>query len=355
MTNPTNKALVEAAAWRVHLSETEQDTTLEFEDWLAADLENRHAWARVDSNWNIFQAHATAPEVLALRRAALADAHDVARQRWIATDTPAAPNGSGEAKPSTKLRHSGRRWAFTLAAAATLLLGVLGWYFATTSTYRTQVGERRLVALADGSKVQLDSATVLSVTYSSRERNIRLSQGQARFDVAHDTERPFIVTAGSKKVIATGTAFNVDLFGGRVLITLIEGHVVVLPQGSSNISRATNPESSEVARDAVELAAGQEFVAFADGSHQVHRVDVERAISWQKSQLSFDDEPLSTVVQRVNRYSIKPVMLTDDSIRELRISGVFDANDIPGFLTTVTHYLPLKATVREDAIELVHR
>jgi transmembrane sensor len=352
-----NKVLVEAAAWCVHLSEADAQTTPEFEHWLQADAAHGEAWARVEPKWNIFKPYTTAPEVLALRRAALADAHDVARQRWASSQGPSTPNP----KRLTK------RWLFTLAAAASLLVAACVWYFMRPELYRTHIGEQRVIALADGSKVHLDSATELSIDYSSHERSLTLNRGQARFDVAHDGARPFIVTAGAKKVVATGTAFNIDVLGSRVLVTLIEGDVLVIPRNSTHLDQSVaafaHPQLDgrlggkgvNISNGSIELVAGQELVASADGTSKVSGANIARVTSWQKGQLLFDDEPLSSVVERVNRYASKPIVLTDDKIRQLRISGVFATNDIPGFITTITHYLPLTATMRQNSIDLAHR
>jgi len=357
MDEPINKALVEAAAWCVHLSEAEMQTTPDFEAWLQADSAHGEAWARVEPNWNIFKAHSATPEVLALRQAALADAHNVARQRG------ASSQGLRELTP----KRATKQLLFTLGAAASVLLAASVWYFLRPEIYRTHVGEQRVVALADGSKVQLDSASELSIDYSSRERNLTLSRGQARFDVAHDAARPFIVTAGAKKVVATGTAFNIDMLGTRVLVTLIEGDVLILPRNSTNLDQSiaafaqsrlagnSGAGGVNLARGTVELVPGQELVSSADGTSQVSGTNVARVTAWQKGQLLFDDETLSSVIERVNRYAAKPIVMTDESIRELRISGVFDTHDIPGFITTITHYLPLSATVRQNTIELAHR
>lgn len=361
MDKPTNKALVEAAAWCLHLSEAEVQTTPDFEAWLQADSTHGEAWARVEANWNIFKAHAAMPEVLALRQAALADAHNVARQRGAPSE------GLRELTPQRTTQRTTKQLLFTLAAAASVLLAASVWYFLRPEIYRTRVGEQRVVALADGSKVQLDSASELSIDYSSRERNLTLSRGQARFDVAHDAARPFIVTAGAKKVVATGTAFNIDVLGTRVLVTLIEGDVLILPRNSTNLDQSiaafaqsrlagnSGAGGVNLASGTVELVPGQELVSSADGSSQVSGTNVARVTAWQKGQLLFDDETLSSVIERVNRYAAKPIVMTDDSIRELRISGVFDTHDIPGFITTITHYLPLSATVRQNTIELAHR
>lgn len=93
----------------------------------------------------------------------------------------------------------------------------------------TTAGETRTVRLADGSTVRLDAATRLDAAFDAERRTIRLSQGQARFAVAHET-RPFVVLAGGGSVTARGTMFDVAVAGGRVDVRLLEGAVdVVLP------------------------------------------------------------------------------------------------------------------------------
>jgi transmembrane sensor len=66
----------------------------------------------------------------------------------------------------------------------------------------------------------------------------------------------------------------------------------------------------------------------------------------------FDDEPLATAVERVNRYSAQPLVLADSQIGKLRISGVFHTNNVPGFVDTLTSYLPIEADRQRDRVVL---
>src|SRR6202008_2663400 len=98
--------------------------------------------------------------------------------------------------------------------------------------------------------------------YSEHARTLELDHGRARFDVAHDVTRPFTVTAGSETVVAVGTSFNVERLGATVLVTLIQGHVVIKGAAPSTILQLANiaPKS----KPPVSLSAGQELVANAD-------------------------------------------------------------------------------------------
>jgi transmembrane sensor len=225
------------------------------------------------------------------------------------------------------------------ALAASLLVGLTAagsyWWLAGSDDYRTAIGERRVITLADGSKLSLDADSEVTVHYGKHERSLHLLGGQARFDVAHDKSRPFSVVAGNQKVIATGTAFNIDMAGPRVLVTLIEGHVVVVNETEGG-GPASLPRT-------IELKAGQQLTAGPAAAPRILPANVQRVTAWTIGQIMFDDEPLSSVVDRVNRYGGTQVVIVDPEVGAMKISGVFNAGDTLGFVEIVTHYLPVKA------------
>jgi transmembrane sensor len=306
------RPLEEAIRWRLRLAESSMRTSPDFELWLA-DPVNQAAWNQLAGPWEDLDAVAQAPEMLAARQAALDDARAVRARR----------------------RH--RQF---LAAAACLLLSFIAaggtWWLVKPDDYRTALGERRVITLSDGSKLSLDADSEVTVRYRAHERALHLLKGQARFDVAHDKSRPFSVVAGNQKVIATGTAFNIDMAGPKVLVTLIEGHVVVL-----NESDTDKPVA--VWSRPVELKAGQQLAAGAATPPQIVSANIQRVTAWTIGQIILDDEPLSSVVDRVNRYGGPQVVIASPEVGAMKISGVFNAGDTLGFVEIVTHYLPVKA------------
>jgi len=320
--------LAEAAAWRVHLTEIEAETTPEFEAWLT-EPGCAGAWSKIAHSWDYLGEHANVPLLVAARQAALGD----------------AKRASAERQPP----RNWRRVAGTIAAilvVAVALVGGLRW-LQSPDDYTTAFGERRVITLADGSRISLDSNSEVTVRYSKNARELQLLRGQARFDVAHDVERPFSVLAGDQKVIATGTAFNIDLSGPKVLVTLIEGHVVVLNEDKPPDTTAALPVVSP-RRHSVELRAGQQLAALPQTPPEVAPANIQRTIAWTNGQLMFDNESLSAVVERVNRYSATPIVIDDPKVASLRISGVFNTGDINGFVDIVTHYLPVDAVTEES-------
>jgi transmembrane sensor len=189
----------------------------------------------------------------------------------------------------------------------------------------------------------LDSRTVVQVRYERNARKLELLSGQARFDVAHDAARPFSVHAGGQTVVATGTAFNVDLLGPQVLVTLIKGHVVVVQDRDA---RAVGAPAT--ASDAVELEAGQQFAAGHERAPKVVAVSTDKATAWENGQIVVDDEPLAAVAERVSRYAAHPVVVRDERAGAMRLSGVFNVGDVPTFVDAVTRYLPVHAKTLPD-------
>jgi transmembrane sensor len=326
--------LTQAAVWRVRLAENDLEGCPELSAWLAADARNMTAWKRVQDDWGLFAEHASSPELLELRSRALTHAREAGQGRWVRS----------------------RRFAIAhrLAIAAGILILAVGGLFVwmrQPDVYATGAGERRVVTLADGSQVALDSRSEVSVRYSAQARELTLTKGQARFDVAHDIERPFSVTADGHKVIATGTSFNVDLFGPSLLVTLIEGRVVV-----SSTPQLVDPGQVDTSLARITLDVGEQVVFTPRAPPKVARVNLGQASAWENGEVMSDNDSLASVVERINRYAQHPVVIGDDQTAELRISGVFHTGDVEGFVNTIAAYLPVRADQEADGTtRLTHR
>ncbi len=288
--------------------------------WLAADTRHAEAFEGAGQVWDFFDEHAAAPEMMRARRDAIDRAQRAAGRRW---------SGPGPRLPAPA------RIAAGIAVAAVLAAGVYAGL--GPRTYETGLGERRVVTLSDGSKLSLDALTRVSVDYSRDARRLKLVRGQARFDVARDVTRPFTVAARDRTVVATGTAFNIDMLEPQVRVTLIEGKVVILPK-----ARSAEP---------VELRSGQQMVAAGGAAPRVVAANLAETTAWQQGKIVFDDEPLAEAVARVNRYSGHKLVV-EGAARATRVSGVFEAGDTAAFVDAVTFYLPVTAAERDGGTVL---
>jgi transmembrane sensor len=340
---PEHGAIAEAAAWftRQRVSPlTEADAT-EFAAWLKADPANTAAWSDFERLWGRVEAVRDDPRILAIR--------EETRRRAA--------------------RRVGARYGrrFAAALAASVVLGAAIWWglkeraiapdgvplahasvTATTAPAlireaSTQIGERALLVLADGSKVTLNTDSAVRADYTGRERRLTLVRGEAFFDVAKDPTRPFIVTAGSRQVIAVGTAFNVRMQDQQVRVTLVEGSVRIVPAIFSSIAM---PEKQPA--PVVTLEAGSALVTGADGVDHVLRLDTARATSWRNGKLVFEGDRLADVVAEMNRYSREKLEIADPALEDRKVSGVFEPTEGQAFAKALEAYGIARTTQQTD-------
>ena len=346
--------LAQAAALRIRLAES-PGRDAELLAWLAEDASHGEAWGAVQHPWVFLGEQATSPSMIRLRRGALAHAHNALRSNWI----------------RARLRRAPAR----LATAATVILAVgasVLWWHDRPNIYTTRAGEQRIVRLSDGSRITMDAITEVTVRYSADARTLVLVKGQARFDVAHDPQRPFTVTAEGRKVVATGTAFDVNVMGPELTVTLLKGHVVILPQNAPvrpfMFPAPGNPVGSDPKMadvpvtgippdwSRIALDPGEQLVMASGAPPRVERVDVQRVTAWERGEVVFRNERLARVIQRMNRYLPQPIVVGDARAANLRISGVFREDDVNGFVSTVVSYLPLQAQQGADgSVKLIYR
>ena len=326
--------LEEAAAWRLRIFGEDEPLPADaeaFERWLSENPRHQEAFDRTNDAWDLLQPHAAEPEVIRARRDALEYARRASRGRWSDGLT----------------RRTGFRMAASFAGAA--VLGAVTWPLVDgVEVYRTPLGERREVTLADGSRLALDSDSRVRVHYTDAARNLTLEKGQARFDVAHNPARPFSVTAADRRVVATGTAFNVELLGKRVAVTLIEGSVVVVRVRNTQ-PLAPAPKSAA----AVSLKAGEQLVATGgDRAEQVAPAKLDDTVAWQHGKVVLDNMSLIDAVARVNRYAERKVVVADPAAAAMTVSGVFQAGDPETFARAMSQYLDLQVEFGDREIVL---
>ncbi|MEJ0025930.1 MAG: FecR domain-containing protein [Rhizomicrobium sp.] len=319
-----------AAAWWKRLQEDPAvEISAEFLEWVA-DPTNCRAFKAVESTMTALDDFGATPNILDMRRSALTHLRNAGFKRWLTAR------------------------AVTRVAAALMVIALLGGgalyvYSQQPDSYATEIGERRLVALPDGSRISLDSDSEVDVRYSKAARTIVLNKGRARFDVAHDVTRPFTVTAGTKTVVAVGTSFNVERLGSTVLVTLIQGHVLIKDTAAPALAAPPVPVRT------VSLVAGQQLVAAPDIKPAVSTADLTDATAWEAGHLVFRGETLGEAVERVNRYTDHPIAV-DPAAASIRISGVFNAGDVGSFVSAITGYFPVQATTdANDTITLQKR
>ncbi|MGY3297425.1 transmembrane sensor [Pseudomonas sp. TE6288] len=215
-------------------------------------------------------------------------------------------------------------------AVVALGLGWTGWQYQQLNhqdTLSTALGERRQVELPDGSQLELNSATQVQVMFSAGQRHVRLGAGEAMFIVAHDSDRPFVVSTAQGDVTVTGTRFDVRQDPNSTRVAVEQGSVKV--QGAA--------ESLAL------LTAGQGSHIDAQGKVAApYAIDAKALTAWRQGKLVFDNAPLSDVVAEVSRYRARPLHVASGKAAALRLSSTFSTDDPDALLRALPSILPVR-------------
>ncbi|MBX3485602.1 FecR domain-containing protein [Phenylobacterium sp.] len=307
----------QAGAWlaRLQADDVGEAEMLAFDAWLDAAAGHREAYAAALSVWHEFGAGAEAVGEELARPAARKPAQSLTR-RWMA--------GVGG-----------------LAVAATVTLALLPALTTTTATYATGKGQHRQVKLTDGSTVDLNAETRLSVKISLFRRQVALSDGEAIFDVAHDTRRPFTVQADGRMVRVVGTQFDVRNRSGDVTVTVARGKVEVRPSAASD--------------QAFMLTRGQRLQVGRTGRAQLAAVDPSETFSWRAGRLVYRNQPLSEVVADLNRQFVQQIEIGDPALAQTPITGVIVLDDPATVVERLSLMLPIRSVPSERGLLLLRK
>lgn len=313
--------LAQASDWFARLgagAELTDDQVLAFDAWLDADPENARAFDAVTATAQAYEA--AAAQVLAGL-----ELENARRARKLATSRRGFLAMGG------------------LAAAAAAAFIITPQFMASpTETYATGVGERRTVVLSDGSKVDLNAQTRMTVSFRRGERNVSLPEGEAIFDVAKDADRPFIIDAGRYAVRVVGTQFDVRNRPEGLSVSVSRGIVDVRPKAE---------DSGRVFR----LHRGQRFKVAFSGQPQLSQVDPDEAFAWRAGRMIYRSEPLSTVVADLNREFHQPIRISDDRLKDMPITGVLVLDNQADVVHRLTLMLPVSAVPSEQGVLLRSR
>lgn len=246
------------------------------------------------------------------------DAETLIREAKASSGTTVVPLWRpGSSQPESR-RRPAKFVAFGLAAAVLLAVCVTWFALPRVERFETKIGEQRSVMLADGSRVTLNTASRIEVRLLADHRIVDLASGEALFEVAHDSKRPFDVRVGGAVARAVGTQFEVDRRATHIVVTVMEGRVAVTANGTA---------APQV------LAAGDRIVVDGAGPGQVETgINASDAVAWTQRQLVFRRRPLGEIAEEFNRYNVAKVEIRNATLRRQEVTGIFRTDDVASFV-----------------------
>lgn len=228
-----------------------------------------------------------------------------------------------------------------LAASSAAVVATATWrYEKDVQLYRTRIGERRIVVLSDGSRVQLNTGSTIEVAMTRNTRKIRLVRGEALFEVAHNKARPFLVDAGTAQLRAVGTAFNVRIRNDVVELTVTEGIVAVTSGGEVVRGAAAAPH--------IGAGGGAVIRPGAVAPTRLDQAEMRQRTAWREGVIELDGETLAQAVEEFNRYRDAPIILGDARLANIRVGGRFEVDEADKFLLALETGFPIRAMPSSD-------
>ena len=306
----------EAAAWVARLdgrapAAGERAT---FDDWIARDPAHAAAYAEALRTWRDLAAMRGSEQYRALLGT------PTLRERMVSA-----------------LRGP-RRAALAVGVAAIVAFVWLGFsldvlpFMHRPTQVATQLAEVREMTLPDGTRIVLGAQSQIDFVVTGKRRHATVIAGDAFFAVAHDPDRPFIVSAGEYAVGVVGTQFEIRRRPGTVRVAVSEGRVAV--------QRVDTNETSV-------LSSGTAWTA-GDRGVEIRPVDAMDVGAWRSGRLVYDNAALRDIVADANRYTRRHIVVVDPQLETLRLTTSFRTSQIDGMVETLQAALPLVAESRAN-------
>lgn len=321
--NPSDDPSDMAAAWFAYLlsgAATENDRR-RFEQWKNAHPDHERQYRSVQQIWD----------------ASLYVPQDELRAGLNMREPRSSVQDDETASAFGRELFTRRRFGIALAGAcaASVTGGVVVHRLWSASPLQTipiavRRGERRQVALPDGSVLDVNTDTRAYAHMYADKHVVELLEGEIYFAVRRDPTRRFIVDAGHSRVAVTGTRFNVRRDSRQVQVSVESGSVDV-------------SSGAWWRRRSRTLAGGQGMAVSAQQVlSDVHEVELSRILAWQRGKIVFENTPLALAVAEINRYLDHPARLDAPALREYRIAGIFSVEDPQALIDTLPEFAPVR-------------
>jgi transmembrane sensor len=265
---------------------------------------------------------------------------------WQAAGRIGAIGARDNAPPARRTRLPLKWWqASALAASVLLAIALIGLHSRPTSapqphtdTFDTGIGGHRIVALVEGSRIEMNTATRLRTLISNQRRDVWLDRGEAFFEVAHIEDSLFVIHAGPRTITVVGTQFSVRRDADKVTVAVLKGRVRVEDpmRGESSATTTVTPGDVAIGEGSSTIVTSKPIAA------------IEAKLTWREGRLVFAATSLAEVADEFNRYNHRQLVIADPAVAAIRISGTFKASNVEAFVRLLKEAYGLKVESTAD-------
>jgi transmembrane sensor len=312
--------LEEAIRWHTRLTSRDEGESdwQEFTLWLETNPENRIAYEQVEQ---------------------------------ISSSIDHLPMADAGAEPSPGLlphrtAKSARRPSYlwlgavvALAATVLLLVALPRQQPPLTGTeYSTRIGQTRSIRLADGSELDLNTATTLRALIDRSQRRVVLLRGEVLFHVAKDPALPFQILVAQQRLRVVGTVFDVLRTDHKLTVTVAQGRVLFSNASGGN---------------AVSLLPGDQLVYRRESGLSITHVPAGTASAWRNGYLIYENASLRDIADDLSRYFTRKVVVADGPAASQKFSGILRMDREEAVLERLSHLLPITPASARGGVVLL--
>ena len=224
--------------------------------------------------------------------------------------------------------------------------------------------------LPDGTQVWLNGNSHISYQEDFGRNNKREVDliGEAFFDVTHNADAPFIVHAKTINITVKGTAFNVKAYpeDKNVETSLLRGIVEVSTKADPKRKFILKPsEKITIAvateKEILQTLTSKKAIVKNNNDTKLYHIDnlqpepstsIIPEVAWLQNKLVFNGEPLSEIVERMQRWYGTTIEIKDDRLKDLRFTGAFNNETLPQALSALKATYPFETSMDNNTVTL---
>lgn len=271
--------------------------------------------------------------------------HQWSDTSWVNSDFSKIKHSS---KATSSLYRYWMMYAASFAGVVLLMaLAVVGYSKFTAESFVTEVvakGQKKQILLDDGTKVLLAPDTKFSypTAFKGSQRLVQLD-GEAFFEVAHDSAKPFVVKTLNSEITVLGTKFNVKAYHVDKVMN------AVLVEGKVSVALIDETQNIQIAKEVLSPSQKLTFIRHED-SYYIENVNIDEELAWQKNRIVFNNESFGDIAVSLERAYDVVIHIGSENLIKKRFTGEFYGESIEEVLRTFEEWTDIQYVMKDSVV-----